>query len=42
LAQTQAKLEVATSRLDRYLNSPFFSTIRRLRRKLLCLPPPEA
>jgi Glycosyltransferase like family 2 len=41
LAQTKAKLDVTTTRLDRYLNLPFFDAIRRLRRKLLGLPPPD-
>jgi len=40
LAETRAKLDMTTTRLDRYLNLPFFDTIRRLRRKLLRLPPP--
>jgi hypothetical protein len=41
LAETRAKLDMTTTRLDRYLNLPFFDAIRRLRRKLLCLPPPD-
>jgi len=40
LSQTKAKADATTTRLNRYLNSPFFSAIRRLRRKLLRLPPP--
>jgi len=40
LAETRAKLDMTTTRLDRYLNLPFFDAIRRLRRKLLRLPPP--
>jgi hypothetical protein len=40
LAETRAKLDMSTTRLDRYLNLPFFDAIRRLRRKLLRLPPP--
>jgi hypothetical protein len=31
---------MTTTRLDRYLNLPLFDAIRRLRRKLLRLPPP--
>lgn len=41
LAETRAKLDVSTTRLDRYLNLPFIDAIRRLRRKLLRLPPPR-
>jgi hypothetical protein len=37
-----AKADATTTRVNRYLNSPFFSAIRRIRRKLLRLPPPEA
>jgi len=40
LAETRAKLDMTTTRLDRYLNLPLFDAIRRLRRKLLRLPPP--
>jgi Glycosyl transferase family 2/Glycosyl transferases group 1 len=42
LHQTKAKIEATSTRVNRYLDSPFFSVIRRLRRKLLGLPPPEA
>jgi hypothetical protein len=41
LAETRAKLDTSTTRLDRYLNLPFIDAIRRLRRKLLRLPPPD-
>ena len=40
LSQTRAKIDATTTRLDRYLNFPFVNAIRRLRRKLLRLPPP--
>ena len=36
-----AKVDATTTRLDRYLNSPFLRAIRGVRRKLLRLPPPE-
>ena len=42
LAETKAKVDAIAIRLDRYLNSPFFDAIRKLRRKFLRLPPPEA
>jgi hypothetical protein len=41
LTQTKAKADGMAIRLDRYLNSPIFNAIRRVRRKLLRLPPPE-
>jgi glycosyltransferase involved in cell wall biosynthesis len=41
LAQTKVKADGMAIRLDRYLNSPIFNAIRRVRRKLLRLPPPE-
>jgi hypothetical protein len=39
---TKTKADAVTLRLNRYLNLPFFDVIRRVRRKLLGLPPPEA
>lgn len=41
LSETKAKADATATRLDRYLNSPFFNAIRRMRRKLLGLPPPQ-
>jgi glycosyl transferase family 2/glycosyl transferase family 1 len=42
LTQTKVKADGMAIRLDRYLNSPIFNVIRRVRRKLFRLPPPEA
>lgn len=42
LKDAKAKADAVTLRLDRYLNLPFFDVIRRVRRKLLRLRPPEA
>jgi len=41
LTQTKANADAIAIRLDRYLNSPFLNVIRRIRRTLLRLPPPE-
>jgi len=42
LAQTRNRAEATEIRLDRYLNSPFLNIFRRVRRKLLRLPAPDA
>jgi hypothetical protein len=41
LAHTKNRADATAIRLDRYLNSPFLNMLRRVRRKLLRLPPPE-
>jgi hypothetical protein len=41
LAQTNTKVEGVTIRLNRYLNSPVLNAVRRFRRMLFRLPPPQ-
>ncbi len=41
LAQMNAKLDATTTRFERYANLPFINVVRRLRRMLLRLPPPQ-
>jgi uncharacterized coiled-coil protein SlyX len=40
LGQTNAKVEFATTRLNRYVNLPLIEAVRRVRRMLFRLPPP--